>query len=180
MTRRFSQIKRGAEYNVALDNYVAYIRNSETRPTKRMRGGIRGARRQTLAAAVRPFGIELASGVFASTRVGQDSLTALTSTVSSRLFTSGAQLTGARPLKGFKPAKISAFRGTGAASYVQSKVTKLYYLKYAGDSFSVPFGATSDGEEEAAGGAAVKAAVLALFGSADVKRASISPERVSV
>jgi hypothetical protein len=180
MARRFSQIRRGAEYNEALDNYVAYIRNAETRPTKRMRGGIRGTRRQTIAASVRPFGVELASGVFASTRVGQESATELAATVSGRLFTSGTQLSGARPLAGFRPAKISAFRGTGAAAYVQSKVTKLYYLKYAGDSFSVPFGATADAEEEAAGGAVVKAAVLALFGGADIKRASISPERVKV
>jgi len=63
---------------------------------------------------------------------------------------------------------------------VQSKVTKLYYLKYTGDSFSSPFGATSDAEEELAGGTAVKNAIITLFGAADIKRVSISPEKVPV
>lgn len=180
MARRYSQIKRGAEYDAALDNYITYLRNIETRPSKRLQGGIRGARRTTLPAAVRPFGVELAAGTYASTRVGQESSQELAATVATRLFTSGANLAGAQRIEKFRPAKASAFRGTGAAAYVQSKVTKLYYLKYTGDSFGVPFGATSDAEEEFAGGTAVKNAIITLFGAADIKRVSISPERVPV
>lgn len=180
MARRYSQIKRGAEYEAALNNYVDYLKNIETRPTKRLQGGIRGARRQTLPAALRPFGADLAAGVYLSTRVGQESSQEIGQTVTGRLFTQGANLAAATKMSGFRPAKATAFRGTGAAAYVQSKVTKLYYLKYTGDNFSVPFGATSDAEEELAGGTAVKNAILTLFGAADIKRVSISPEKVPV
>lgn len=180
MARRYSQIKRGAEYDLALNNYVDYIRNAQTRPTKRLQGGIRGARRQTLPAAVRPFGAELGAGVYYSTRIGQESSNEIGSALSTRVFTQGAQLAGAIRLQGFRPAKVTAFRGSGAAAYVQSKVTKLYYLKYTGDTFGAPFGALSDTEEELAGGTAVKTAILTLFGAADIKRVSISPEKVPV
>lgn len=180
MARRYSQIKRGAEYDLALDNYITYIKNVDTRPTKRLQGGSRGARRQTRYAAVRPFGVEMPAGTFAATRVGEESFTEVGSAVASRLFTSGANLTGASRLDKFRPAKAVGFRGTGAAAYVQSKVTKLFYLKYTGDSFGVPFGAISDTEEEYAGSLIVKNAIITLFGAADIKRVSITAERVAV
>lgn len=180
MARRYSQIKRGAEYDLALDNYLTYLRAADTRPTKRIQGGVRGARRVTLPAAVRPFGAELSGGAYLSTRIGQESSQEIGSALSTRVFTQGAQLAAAIRMQKFRPAKVSAFRGTGAAAYVQSKVTKLYYLKYTGDSFSAPFGATSDAEEELAGGTAVKNAIITLFGAADIKRVSISPEKVPV
>lgn len=180
MARRFSQIKRGAEYDKALDNYIDYIRNAETRPSKRLQGGVRGARRQTLPAAVRAFGVDLGATPYISTRVGLDSSQELAAAVAGRLFTTGANLTAAQRIDKFRPAKASAFRGTGAATYEQSKITKLYYLKYVGDSFNIPFGAVSDTEEEFAGSTIVKNAILTAFGAADIKRVSISPERVPV
>jgi hypothetical protein len=122
----------------------------------------------------------MASGEFAATRVSTDGLTGLGSALTGRLFTSGASLTGAIRIQKFRPAKVTGFRGTGAATYVQSKITKLYYLKYTGDTYGAPFGATSDTEEEFDGGSTVKAAVLALFAGADIKRVSISPEKVPV
>ena len=180
MARRYSQIKRGAEYEVGLNNYIDYLRLAETRPTKRMQGGVRGARRQTIPAAVRPFGIDLDANL-AAVRVGSESHQELGGAVTAaRLVTTGAPLATAQRIEGFRPARAAAFRGSGAATYVQSKVTKLYYLKYAGDSFSLPFGATAGTEEEHAGGTAVKAAIIAAFGAADVKRVSITPEKVPV
>jgi hypothetical protein len=181
MARRYSQIKRGAEYEVGLNNYIDYLRLAETRPTKRMQGGVRGARRQTIPAAVRPFGVDLGATALAAVRVGTESHQELGAAVTAgRLATEGATLATAQRIEGFRPARVSAFRGSGAAAYVQSKVTKLYYLKYTGDSFSLPFGATAGAEEEHAGGTAVKAAILSAFGAADVKRVSISPEKVPV
>jgi hypothetical protein len=42
--------------------------------------------------------------------------------------------------RGFRPARVTAFRrGSGNPTYVQSKFTKLYYLKYPGSSHSCPF-----------------------------------------
>lgn len=180
MARRYSQIKRGAEYEVGLNNYIDYLRTAETRPTKRMQGGVRGARRQTLPAALRPFGVDLGTAPYVAVRVGLDSSQELAAAVTGRLFTSGANLAAATRIEGFRPAKASAFRGTGAATYVQSKVTKLHYLKYTGDTFNIPFGATAETEEEFAGGTAVKNAILTAFGAADIKRVSITPEKVPV
>lgn len=180
MSRRYSQIKRGAEYDTALNNYVDYLRNAATRQTKRLKGGARGSTRQTVSAALRPFGMELDAGQFAQVRVSQDSVTGLGNALTTRLFTQGTQLANSEKLAKFRPAKITAFRGTGTATYVQSKITKLYYLKYAGDTFSAPFGALSDTEEEVVGSRAVKAAVLTNFASADNKRVSIAPEKVPV
>jgi hypothetical protein len=160
MSRRFSQIKKGAEYNQGLDNYIDYLRNAESRPTKRLQGGVRGSRRTTVPAAVRPFGMVL-EGDFALTRISTESQTGIGSTIATRTFTSGANL-------------------TAAVSYAQSKITKLYYLKYVGDTFTAPIGSLSDTEEEQTGGAAVKTAIIAAFGGSDIKRVSISPEKVPV
>lgn len=180
MARRYSQIKRGAEYEQALNNYVDYLRNASTRQTKRMVGGARGSTRQTIPAALRPFGMELDAGAYASVRASQDSVSGLSTALTNRLFTQGANLAAAEKVYNFRPARVTAFRGTGTATYVQSKITKLFYLKYAGDTFSAPFGATSDTEEEATGGRAVKAAILTQFAAAENKRISVSPEKVPV
>lgn len=180
MSRRFSQIKRGAEYDTALTNYVDYIRNAATRPTKRLQGGTRGARRETIPAALRPFGMNMAADTYIAVRASQDSVTGIGSALTNRLFTQGTQLEAADKLSGFRPAKVTAFRGSGNAAYVQSKITKLYYLKYEGDSFSAPFGALSDTEEFETGASAVRAAIVTAFASADIKRISFTPEKVPV
>jgi hypothetical protein len=124
--------------------------------------------------------MDLGAGVFARTRISQDAFTGIGNALTNRVFTQGAELAGATPLGKFRPARVAAFRGTGAATYVQSKITKLYYLKYEGDSFSAPFGATSATEEEAVGAAAVRTAIISAFGAADIKRVSFSPEKVVV
>ncbi len=151
MSRRFSRIKQGAELNTALDNYITYLKNIDTRPSKRTQGGVRGSRRETVAAAVLPFGKEMGTGEYAATRVSTEGLTGLGTVLNGRLYTQGAQLAGAIKILKFRPAKVTAFRGTGAATYVQSKITKLYYLKYTGDTYGSLFGATSATEEEFAG-----------------------------
>lgn len=178
MARRYSQIKRGAEYDTALTNYVDYLRNAATRPTKRLRGGSRGARRETIPAALMPFGLDLGAGNYIRTRVSQAAVAGLGNALTNRLFTSGANLTGATPLVGFRPAKVTGFQGNGAAAYVQSKITKLYYLKYEGDTYSAPFGALTATEEEGEAYGLVRAAVTTAFGASDIKRISFSPERV--
>lgn len=180
MARRYSQIKRGLEYETGLNNYVLYLQNTDDRQSKRMVGGTRGSRRETVPAAVLPFGKEMATGEHVLTRISVEAQQGIGSALTGRLYTQGVQLAGGIKLQGFRPAKISAFRGPGTATYVQSKVTKLYYLKYDGDSYGAPFGATSDTEEEFAGGTAVKNAILTLFASSDIKRASITPEKVPV
>ncbi len=180
MARRFGQIKKGAEYDTALDNYVAFIRDAATRPTKRMQGGTRGARRETIAASLLPFGLDMPADSFIQVRASRSSSTALSTPLTNRLSTTSAQLAKSTPVARFRPARVAAFRGSGAAAYAQSKITKLWYLKYEGDNFSAPFGALTETEEEAAGATAVKAAIMTLFSASDIKRVSFSPEKVPV
>ncbi|QYO62785.1 hypothetical protein [Leptolyngbya sp. 7M] len=180
MSRRFSQIKKGAEYDTALTNYVDYIRNAATRPTKRLQGGTRGGRRQTVPAALRPFGMDLGENAFVLVRVSQQSVTGLGNALTNRLFIQGTQLANADRLSGFRPARVQAFQGNGNAAYVQSKITKLFYLKYEGDSFTAPFGALTTAEEFETGASAVRTAVVTAFGAADIKRISFTPEKVPV
>lgn len=180
MANRYSQIKKGLEYETALNNYVDYLRNPANRTTKRMTGGTRGARRSVVAAAVKPFGMELPAADYIRVTVSTDSQTALATAVSTRLFIDGQNLENSTKLAKFRPARVNSFFGTGAASYAQSKVTKLWYLKYTGDSNSVPFGAIAATEEEQVGSRIVRAAVLGLAGGADIKRVSVSPERVPI
>ncbi len=178
MATRYSQIKRGAEYDTALDNYVQYLRDSATRPTKRLRGGSRENRRALIRAAVRPFGLPVDADELIEVKASAASGTALGPTLGVRLIRSGAELASAQSVRGFRPARLSAFRGTGAAEYAQSKVTKLWYLKYAGDSFSLPFGALTETEEQGVAARALKAQIITFFGSAEIKRVSIAPEKV--
>ena len=180
MARKFSDIKRGAEYDFALDNYIQYLRDTETRPTKRMQGGTRGARRESVPAAVLPFGMAMAADEYVLCRVGTSTLADIGGALTNRLFSQGTQLANASKYQGFRPAKVSAFSGNGNAAYVQSKVTKLYYLKYEGNNYNAPFGALTAAEEQATGAAAVRTALLSLFGAADIKRVSFSPEKVSL
>jgi hypothetical protein len=180
MARRFSQIKRGTEYNRGLDNYVQYLRDAENRPTKRLQGGVRGARRELVIRAVTPFGISISAGEVYEVRASQKSITGIGSAVGATRLVTPSGSTTPTVNKKFKPARVSSFKGSGTASYQQSKVTKLYYLKYEGDSYSLPFGAISETEEEATGAKVVKAAILSAFGAADIKRISFSPERVPV
>lgn len=180
MSNKYSQIKKGLEYQTALDNYVEYLRNPANRRTKRLVGGTRGAQRQSRIACVLPFGIDQAGGEKYLTQVSEASWNALGAVIGARLSVTQADLALSSKVSKFKPARASVFRGSGAASYVQSKVTKLFYLKYTGDSYSIPFGAVSEGEEEQVGSRVVKAALITGGSGSDVNRVSISPERVPV
>lgn len=178
MTRRYSQIKKAAEYETALNNYTTYLKDAATRPTKRMQGGTKGASRPVSKAAVSPFGMDSSASGKILVSIGDKSKTKLATALgSTRLDLSNAGIAAANRLAGFRPAKVSAFEGSDAATYVQSKVTKLYYLKYPGDSFNAPFGATADTEEIETAMGLVRAAVVAVL-TGDVKRISFSTEKV--
>lgn len=180
MANRFSRIKQGAELNQALDNYVDYIRNAANRPTKRMQGGTRGARRKTVVRAVIPFGVDVDGIEVYEVRVGQDSAEALAESLGAQRLITPAADADIKRVKGFKPARVVVFAGNGSASYVASKITKQYYLKYEGDSYSAPFGATTETEEEAAGARLVKSAVKTQFAAKDIIRISFQPERIPI
>lgn len=180
MARRYSKIKQGAEYKKGLDAYTDYLKNADTRPTKRLQGGTRGARRELLRRAVIPFGMSVTAGQVYQVSASKKSSDAIGSAVSANRLIEPGNSADIVVNRKFKPARVSAFKGNGAANYVRSKVTQLFYLKYEGDSYSLPFGAINETEEEATGAKVVKAAIIGVFGAADIQHISFSPERVPV
>lgn len=181
MGTRYSDVRRGAELNKALTNYASYIQNAATRPSKRLQGGTVERRIAKQDVAVRPFSMDNDATkpkvLVKATEQGIGTGGGLATALSTRLdVTLG---TDYRIEGGFTPAKVSYFKpSSNTRSYVQSKVTKLYYIKYTGTTYSAPFGAGSDTEEFETAKALVKADVLALDPGLDYRRVSISPERV--
>lgn len=178
MSRRNIHIRRGLEYNTGLENYVKYLTDLDTRPTKRMKGGTRGARRKFILRVLLPFGMTVTADTLVEVRVSEKSDTALATPIGARLKKDAADLAKGLTFNKFRPARVSVFEGNGNATYVPSKYTKLNYLKYEGDGYSLPFGALTATEEEQDGAKAVRAGVRTTFSASDIVRVSFSPEKV--
>ena len=182
MAGRFSDIKNAAEYKRALDNYVDYLQNIENRPSKRLQGGTPGETKVRQSVVVRPFGADFGSASGFITTASKDSVERWKDTISQRILIAENQLANAQVRKGFRAARLQIFEpdnsgGTGR-QYVQSKITKLYYLKYPGTNYAVPFGATSEAEEQSKGAKDAKNAILKKMQNLDYKRVSVRPEKV--
>lgn len=178
MPRRYSNIKKGTAYKRALDNYIEYLTNPP--PSKRLTGGNVGTKKPMTAGVVTPFGKEMSGTSSALVTMSQRSLDEFGAQFSNRLRTGAQALGDSTKLTGYKPAKANIFRSSGGTrSYEQSKITKLWYLKYEGESFSLPFGAIADNEEESAAGATIKQTILASL-TGEYSRVSISSEKIKV
>lgn len=190
MSKRYSKIIHANDDKKALENYVDYVSHPETRQTKRAQGGSRN--NQRLRASSTGFIIPFEMPLVANT-VGVAIKYSATSREAFNGFSASLIETGrlktqlaanensmAHP-EGFTPARATVFVPQGSnAEYVQSKVTKMFYLKYQGKSHSLPFGALNANEEQVTGEKAAKIALLAAGGSAQYFRVSIRPERVQV
>lgn len=169
MSRRYSQINRGAEYKKALDNKLKYESDPKRNVTKRIQGGQRKTSRERDKREVflKPFGIATIAGTFA----GYSVLAANPENPANAKFKENIVAKNRLILtvndqdaphwqeapKSFKPAKVTIFILTDdGAEYVEAKKTKLFYLKYNGKSHSCVFGANNDTEEFAAGAKALK------------------------
>lgn len=179
---RFSDIRRATELKVALDNYTNYLRNAENRPTKRLQGGAVGRPRgQREIGYILPFTREVDASDRAQVGITTRAKNFGLATLGGRLVVAAAPPAGSNILllKRFKPATASVFDPSGPAVYVQSKITKLYYPKRPGESYSLPFGALAENEEFSTAASAVKGALFAIA-TGDGKRVSISFERYTV
>lgn len=185
MGNRYSDIKKGGELKIALDNYVDYLTNPANRTTKRVTGGSYGGTKGAMIRiGIRPFGVPVAAGFYVINQVRAEALTTTGANFdgiadfgsgTDKRFEKTIDVTNivAAP-EGYVPARVSAFKGVGAPTYKQSKVTKLYYLHYPGKTWSCPFGrlmtALGDNELEQTVYNSVKEAVLA---EATITRVSI-------
>jgi len=181
MATRYSDVRRGAELNKALTNYAAYLQNASTRPSKRLQGGTVERTIAKKNVTVRPFSLDNDTTkpkvLVQATVQGLSTSGGLLAKLTTRIDETPG--TDFRLEGGFSPAKVSYFKPTGTTrTYVQSKITKLFYLKYPGTTYSIPFGALSDTEEFETAKALVKADVLEIDPTLNYRRVSISGEKV--
>jgi hypothetical protein len=166
MGRRYSNINQGQILKEAQDALEEYRKTKAS--SKRKNGGTPGEARPKISLAVKPFD---KAGV---------SIKTSTTKLEGRTVTTGDVFTGATKIAKFRPARIHLFDpNDDNRVYVQSKQTKLYYLKYAGEAYSAPFGCSVDTEEESAAAAALITSVATLS-TKQYKRVWYSSEFVPV
>lgn len=176
MGRRYSNINEGATLKKAQDALEQFRKN---KVTKRTTGGTPGKARQTDTVAIKPFSTRTVDSIQA--RITKDSQTKLLSVIGTRALTTPTALATASSIKGTAAARIHYFEPTGSTrTYVKSKQTGLHYLKYPGESYSAPFGALSDIEEELEVSRLLKVGVMAIASSKEYRRAWVSSERIRV
>lgn len=180
MAKRYSDVRRGAELNKALTNYASYLQNASTRPSKRLQGGTVERSIKKKEVSLLPFGVDMSTENpkfrVQATEKGLSTAGNLQTALATRIdVTPDANSIRNR---NFTPAKVSYFKPNGTRSYKQSKITKLYYVAYGGETYTAPFGATSATEEFSTGAAAVRADVLELDNTLDYRRVSVSSERL--
>ena len=177
MARRYSDIKRGAELNQALGNYITYLQTPRPRNINS-----RGAQGTTKTVYGAPFNIEFEVDVVYASRVNPDHFTALSTYINQA--GSGAQVLeapGANSIGNayrYRLPRVIWFRNTTrTVSVVTSDITGLRRLSYAGDRFSCPFGANADSDDQATTFNQIKSNILgATAGTYEVNRVSLSKE----
>lgn len=182
MGRRYSNIKRAVEYEQGLNGYIRHLQGLDSNPTVRTTGTRtrRTKKKPRRLIAIRPFGQELQGGELLETQVTREAFEKLQGKLTGRIQDSSQALGGAVRNKSLQPAKVTFFDpGSGEPYYEESKITGLHYLKYPGESYTSPFGATGENEEEYQAAKQVKAAVLTLS-ARDYARVSITPEKLRV
>lgn len=152
MGKRFSDVNRGGELKLALDNLTQYKTNAATRTTKRITGTGTPTRRNQVFVRIMPFSDTKAANetTFPSYRVKVGAHIATNTTITGgKAPFAGAKannyfditLTGAvKPPTGFSAARLSTFESSAAGTYAQSKFTKLYYIKTPGTSYHYAIG----------------------------------------
>lgn len=181
MGRRYSDIKRAARLQAGLTNYVNYLQNSATRPS---RLGTQGPRNLTQIVYLEPFTIGVEADEVVAARCTPESFNTLNATINASPVAAVTSAVGAKAVVSipkFSAARLVLFRNnTRVVSVARSDVTGLEYLKYNGDRFSCPFGATADNDDLMDSFADVKTRVLAANAGAAVKRVSLVREKVGV
>ncbi|MBE9157695.1 hypothetical protein IQ265_12785 [Nodosilinea sp. LEGE 06152] len=181
MANRFSDIKRGAQLQSALNNYINYIQTKATRPS---RIGTQGPRDLSKTVYVMPFTAEAGATGVCMARCSQESYSTLAQYINASTHANVAEALGTKTLINlpkFSAARLVFFRnGTRVVNVETSDVTGLQYLKYSGTRTSCPMGADVDTDDQMEAFLDIKAAVLAAFAGSAVKRVSLSREKVGV
>lgn len=174
MGKRFSDIARAKELEEALVSYNDWFKNRFD-STKRKTGGTVGPARKRVSVYVLPFsnaatvGYRTTRSVDSNVRFGAtDGRISATPTGQN----GGYNVFG----KGQKPSRVHLFESSGSRAYVRSQITKLHYIKYAGDNYSTPIGRKTENEKEAAAVADTFTYLRGLAAGKDYVRVWHSPE----
>jgi hypothetical protein len=177
MSRRYSNILQGDLLKTAKDALETYRKTDHTKKTAV--NPTVGSSRTKKSVVVKPFDSRTVGSIITSTT--KESLTKLETVVTGRIDTTTTAIATATKNSDFRPARIHLFTpDSNTRSYVKSKITGLNYIKYPGKSYSSPFGALSENEEESAAAALVKVAALESAGNKDYKRSWYTSERFRV
>ncbi len=177
MSRRYSDVKRGAALNAQLTRYVAYLQSAATRPPKL---NSRGDRDPSTPGSVNPFGFDLAAGEEALVQAPTPSFTKLNTVIGTAAEAgfSSPPIAGARKVTGFSPARIIYFENsTKTKTIATSAVTGAQYLKYAGTRYSMPFGRQTDTSNLYDAFDSIRRTIETTITSQQVQRISLQPEK---
>lgn len=148
MPRRFSDIYRGGELKLALDNLNTYRADAATRQSPRITGKGEPKNRQKVIVAVAPFYMAATSDAklkvvqVGASKASYDATAAdnFGKTETDKYLKAASDSNTEKP-DGFSPARIRTFNPTSEkGSYEKSKFTGLYYVKRPGVGYSLPFG----------------------------------------
>lgn len=166
MSRRFSRIRDAARLSQAVANYRAW--DAEIRPRNVGNGTARGP---SVALYLDPFGRDL-EGNLAQVRCTQEARAQMGTAIGLHVLTAPGTGT-ARRESGFTPAKVVLKIVTGNGVETVSRITGLSYLKYAGSTYSHPYGRATATDVEFDEFNQIRATLLAAGGSRNV---SYKPE----
>lgn len=177
MSRRYSDIKRGAALNARLTRYVAYLQNAANRTPKL---NSQGDRDLSTIGSVSPFGLDLATGQEALVQAPTPSFTKLNGVISTapEAAFSSPPIAGARKIPGFSPARIIYFENaTKTKAIATSAVTGGQYLKYAGTRYTMPFGRQTTTSNLYTAFDGIRRTIETTITGQQVQRISLTPEK---
>ena len=136
---RFSDIKRGGELKTKLDRYVQYL---QTPPARRL--NTQGDRDPSKPVYLVPFGLDIGATEVVTVNANTAGYALISPFITQ---TDGGEITDARGSKTikdigrFRAPKVKVFQNaTKKKTTPNSRFTGTPYLKYAGQSYSCPFG----------------------------------------
>lgn len=182
MGNRYSDIKRGAELNTALQNYISHLQNLGTAPSGI---GTQGPRNLDKLLFVAPYTAEVGATSKLAVQNTTDGYNQLQTYINGSTFADTTDNLGTDTLvqlPKFRASRVVLFlNSTRSVTVERSDVTNLEYLKYAGTRYSCAFGATADTDDEMEAFLDIKSATIAaLSGANAVCRVSLSREYVGV
>jgi hypothetical protein len=174
---RFTDIRRGGELNRKLTRYTQYLQNP---PAPRLNS--RGDRDPSRLVYLNPFSIDIGTTEILEATANTEGYTLLSTFINGT--STGAEVAATRgdntvkDVGRFRAAKVTVFQNaTKTKTTPNSRFTGEPYLKYAGTTYSCPFGRKTATDDIQDAYRSIRAALKARTGLL-VNRVSLQPERL--